>query len=345
MEKYSKRGFTGLVNLGNTCFLNSCMQALNHTYELNEYLSSEKCEKALKHGEVDSTILKEWNDLRKVMWNSNGAVSPNRFVYYVQQLAVAKSRELFTGWAQNDMPEFLLFMVECLHNSVSRSIKMKIKGSVENPIDKLATECYKMLQETYLREYSEIMDLFYGIYVSELISMDGKLSRAVKAENFFILDLPIPSKSTSLYECFDAFTSPEIMDGDNAWKNESTGQKEAVQKRITFWNFPKILVITLKRFSSGGKRKIQDPIQFPVKDLNLSKYVSGYNPNQYIYDLYAVCNHSGSPQGGHYTAHVHHADGEWVHFNDVNLERGISLDKIVTPKAYCLFYRKKNSLV
>jgi len=345
MEKYSKKGYTGLVNLGNTCFLNSCVQALNHTYELSEYLASDKCTKSTKTTEVDSTIVREWNDLRRVMWDSTGAVSPNRFVYYVQQLAVAKSRELFTGWAQNDMPEFLLFMIECMHNSVSRSIKMKIMGKVENQVDKLATECYKMLQETYSREYSEIMDLFYGIYVSELLSIDGKTSHTVKAENFFMLDLPIPKKDASLYECFDAFTSPEIMDGDNAWKNDKTGEKEDVQKRITFWNFPRILVITLKRFSADGKRKMQDLIDFPLNDLNLSKYITGYNPNQYVYDLYAVCNHSGGPHGGHYTAHVKNIDGEWIHYNDTTVERGVPTGKIITPKAYCLFYRKKNSLV
>ena len=37
-NNYKNKGLTGLANVGNSCYLNSCMQILSHTYELNDFL-------------------------------------------------------------------------------------------------------------------------------------------------------------------------------------------------------------------------------------------------------------------------------------------------------------------
>jgi ubiquitin C-terminal hydrolase len=340
-SKYHKKGYTGIDNLGNTCFLNSCLQVLNHTYEMNEVLDK-KDELQMKRGIPDTNILKEWNDLRSVMWSGNGVVSPNKFVHNVHEIAKIKNKEIFTGWAQNDMPEFLLFMIECIHNSLSRGVTIKITGKKENKLDEVAVKCYSMLQDVYSKEYSEIMDLFFGIYMSEISAKNGTKIHAIKPENFFILDLPVLDGNriaSNLYECFDMFTKVEHLEGDNAWFNESTGQKEDIKKRITFWNFPKILVIALKRFSPDGTQKLNSMIQFPLENLDLSKYVSGYSASSYKYNLYGICNHSGGVMGGHYTSFVKHVDDKWIHFNDTRVETVDNPQNIITPLAYCLFYR------
>ena len=347
LSKYQGKGYTGLVNLGNTCFLNSCMQVLNHTYELHVFLESNHCEKNMKKALEDTVLLREWNDLRRVMWSNNGIVSPNKFVHHVHELAKKKGREIFTGWAQNDMPEFLLFIIECMHNSVSRGVSMKIRGKSENEKDDLAIQCYSMLKQMYEKEYSEIMNLYYGIYVSQIATIDGKKIHKNKPEQFFILDLPIPENpiNHTLYGCLDKFISPEILEGENAWLNETTGKKEDIQKRIVFWNLPKILVITLKRFSPDGERKLQNRIDFPIENLDMSKYVTGYKSKEYVYELFGICNHTGGVMGGHYTSFVKNARGEWIHFNDTNVTIIPDKQMLITPMAYCLFYRKKNNLV
>ena len=44
--------------------------------------------------------------------------------------------------------------------------------------------------------------------------------------------------------------------------------------------------------------------------------------------------------GGHYFAYVKNANGNWYEFNDTNVSE-IREARLKTPKAYCLFYRKK----
>jgi len=351
LAKYEKKGYVGLANLGNTCFLNSCLQVLNHTYELNHFLETRKYEKMIvNHSDIpDKVIICEWDELRKLMWSNNGVVSPNKFVYHVQQIAGIKNRDIFTGWAQNDLSEFLYFVVDCMHNSICRKTNMCINGKIQNKTDKLAVECYNMLKDIYTREYSEIMDLFYGVHVSEIKSVDEKTTYSIKPEQFFILNLEINTATnqtplSTLTECLDYFIHPEIIDGDNAWFNESTQQKQAAVKKMSFWNFPNVLVIMLKRFSADGRHKLNQLLDFPLENLDLSKYVVGYNPKSYVYDLFGICNHMGSIMGGHYTSYVKNVSGEWIHFNDTQVDI-INERQIVSPMAYTLFYRKKNNLV
>jgi ubiquitin carboxyl-terminal hydrolase 8 len=342
-------GYTGLANLGNTCFLNSCVQVLNHTFEFDELFRKFDEHKKLKLL-PDSNIIREFRELRTLMFSNNGIVSPNKFVHNVHVLARQKNRDIFTGWAQNDMPEFLLFMIECMHNCISRGVKVEITGNKENAVDDLAIQCYRMIQSVYSKEYSEIMDLFYGVHVSEIWDIHKTKRHSVKPESYFILDLPIPlstmrrDQPVSLYDCFDTFTQSELLTGENAWWNEHTRQKEEISKNITFWNFPKVLVVSLKRFSPDGTEKNMELVDFPIDTLDLSKYVSGYKPQTYVYELYGVCNHIGNVHGGHYTAFVKR-NGQWIHCNDTTVSVLNGTQKVVTPMAYCLFYRKKNTVV
>jgi ubiquitin C-terminal hydrolase len=346
-EKYKDYGLTGLSNLGNTCFLNATIQCLSHTYELNDFLNSEKYTQKLKK-KHDSLLLVEYDNLRKMMWEENCVISPGRFVSIVQKVATLKGRDLFTGFAQNDLPEFLMFLMDCFHNSIQRSVEMNINGTPKDGMDELAIKCYKMMKTMYNKDYSEFLDMFYGIHVSSVSDVHDNILNQTP-EPYFLISLPIPkdNQNPTLYDCFDLYTENEELKIDEKTKQDErydhNGEKINAIRNIKFWSFPDILIVDLKRFANEN-RKIQKVIKFPLEDLDLSKYCIGYNKKSYVYDLYGICNHSGGTQGGHYHAFIKTANDEWYFFNDTNVSKIKVLDdkNLITSKAYCLFYRKKN---
>jgi len=351
-NNYLEHGYTGLINLGNTCFLNSCVQILTHTLELHKIFNNKAVMQRLETNKKldEAIIMTEWKTLTELMWSGNGIVKPLKFVTSVQQVALRKDIEIFTGWAQNDVTEFLRFIVNCFHTSIARPVKVNIKGKVKNAVDTIAVKCCDMLNEIYSKEYSEIYDMFYGICMTEIKPTKNSSEEiySQKPEHYFIIDLPIPTPekpipheklNITLYDCFDLFSKEELMNGDNQWFNEKTGAKEDVTRRNYFWNFPKILIITLKRFSVNHNRinRLNDLVDCPLQGLDLSKYVEGYDSAKYVYDLYGVSNHMGGPMGGHYTSYVKTVK-DWVHYNDESVKR-VDSQSVITPMAYCLFYK------
>jgi ubiquitin C-terminal hydrolase len=132
----------------------------------------------------------------------------------------------------------------------------------------------------------------------------------------------------------------ETLEGENAWYNDNTKLKQNVQKKLIYWSMPNVLVIDIKRFNYKNQKN-QILITIPLENLDLSSYVIGYKKDTYVYDLYGICNHSGGVHGGHYTAFIKNANGKWYHFNDTFVTEVTNLHDLITPKAYCLFYRKR----
>ena len=115
-------------------------------------------------------------------------------------------------------------MIDSFHEAIYREVDMDITGNVKSSKDKLAVKCYEMMKNYYSKNYSEILDIFYGIHVSKLEFKNGHY-QSTSPEPFFSLNLPIPEKdSVTLYDCLDEYTKKETLDEDNKVINENTGE-------------------------------------------------------------------------------------------------------------------------
>lgn len=85
-------------------------------------------------------------------------------------------------------------------------------------------------------------------------------------------------------------------------------------------------------------------MDFPVEGLDMSPYVQLKDGDEApIYDLYAVSNHYGSLNGGHYTAFgFNQLTKKWYDFNDSSVSSAGGSPDIVSNGAYLLFYRKRD---
>ena len=129
----------------------------------------------------------------------------------------------------------------------------------------------------------------------------------------------------SLEKCFNEFSKEEKLDNDNLWNCPNCNESLQANKKIELYNLPKILIIHLKRFNNN--KKINTLIDFPIKDLDLDKYISKEKDKdkdeskKYMsetkYDLFGVVNHYGSLEYGHYTSFCKNQhNNNWYEYND-----------------------------
>ena len=338
----SERGLSGLINFGNTCYMNSAIQCLSNIAILRDYFLSKSFVEDLDKNKDEFGLVVQWYKLMNGIWEKNCIISPQSFRREVRILALKQGMNLnLVGNGQNDVQEFLGFLIDSMHRCLSKKVDMTISGKIKNDLDKKAFEAMKSWKLFFKDDYSFFINQFYSQHSSSIYDLDKNLM-STNYDPVCYYTLPIledDENIINLYDCFDLYTSFELMDSDNKWYNEKKKEYINCYKQIKFWNTPKILIIVLKRFSNDGSKNTE-LIDFPIRDLNLNKYCVGYGKNKNIFDLYAISNHIGSLNSGHYYAYCRNENGKWYNYNDTSVTE-ISEEEIISENAYCLFYIKK----
>ncbi|GAM24578.1 hypothetical protein SAMD00019534_077530 [Acytostelium subglobosum LB1] len=144
----------------------------------------------------------------------------------------------------------------------------------------------------------------------------------------------------NLNDCLSLFTKNEKLGPNDTWFCPGCKQHNEGTKKLEIWKTPRFLIIHLKRFQYNQRHeKINAYIDFPLDNLDLSRWVLNKAGIPPIYQLYAVSNHMGGMGGGHYTASVKYRD-RWFMVSDSSYY-SISESSVRSPEAYVLFYELK----
>lgn len=337
-KKYKGNGLTGLVNLGNKCFLNSILACLSNTLKLTDYFLSSKFKEDdpeyLNRRKPEYFVVLSYLNFIINAWDKNQILKPRSFVENLSKFV----KKYYT-MEQQDSHECLTYILEILHKGLAYDIDIDIKGTVKTNTDLLMKQSLENWKVFYEKNYSYIVDIFHGMFYNKISCNNCNLIENV-FEPFNCISVNIPEDgSVDLKTCLDNyFCCSETI---NSWKCEKC-KLDGCNKMINCWSLPNYVIIHLKRFTNSGKR-INTNVDFPIDDLNLTEYVSDdkQDPNNYIYSLYSVNYHSGNAKSGHYWSVCKNLDNKWYKYNDAEISEFYDINKISSNESYILFYYRK----
>ncbi|XP_078540714.1 ubiquitin carboxyl-terminal hydrolase 50 isoform X2 [Lissotriton helveticus] len=141
-------------------------------------------------------------------------------------------------------------------------------------------------------------------------------------------------------DCLNNFFGQDILSWNNTVHCSYCDSYQDAQAKTTLLKAPRILIFHLKRFDCSDlvKRKLKTEVHYPLRNLDISPYCSA--PFQRIpkYNLYAVVNHFGDLDWGHYTAYCKNSrTQQWSTFDDTRCFTAPE-STIQNASAYILFY-------
>mmetsp|Transcript_26533 Transcript_26533/g.61941 ORF Transcript_26533/g.61941 Transcript_26533/m.61941 type:complete len:1205 (+) Transcript_26533:50-3664(+) len=191
-------GAAGLTNLGNTCFMNSTLQALSNSPLLRQYYRSGRykadiCKCPLS---MDGRLAAGFAEVLGLLWSdTQKVISPTRL-----KALVGEKRPDFQGYQQHDAQEFLTFLLDGLHedgNRVPYPRPIVEDPEVEGKTDRdVASEAWAK----YLtRNNSRIVELFQFQLRSEVTFPDtAKQYKSLTFDPIMYLSLPVPKPPHSV---------------------------------------------------------------------------------------------------------------------------------------------------
>ena len=187
------KGIIGLLNLGNTCYINCSLQCLSHSKDLTKFFLFNYFQNEInldnKFGS-NGILLKGYYELIYTMWlTETKKLNPQNF-----RILFCESTNKFRNNNQQDAMEFMSILLNNLHEDLNRVADkpyIPIEEQKSNESDKEASERYWNCH--IRRENSIIIDLFHGQF-KNIIKCSNCRYEEKNYEPFINISLPIPKQ-------------------------------------------------------------------------------------------------------------------------------------------------------
>ena len=153
------------------------------------------------------------------------------------------------------------------------------------------------------------------------------------------------TKVPTLNDSLIHFCLHEKLEKENEYFCPNCKRNVNAYHKSDIFYMPPYLIISIKRFIRHylSKTKVQllkvnDNLNYNIDYIDFDNFVSGPKNPKNIYTLYAVNQHSGSNEGGHYNTACKNF-GKWYMFDD-HAVFPCDDDMICVPEGYLLFYRR-----
>ncbi|XP_075163990.1 ubiquitin specific peptidase 36 isoform X2 [Haematobia irritans] len=301
----------GMMNVGNTCYLNSTLQALFHVPSMANWLMSDSAHMERCESTDSGCIICAMAKTLQASQNSQSAIRP----YFVYSKLKSICKHLVMG-RQEDAHEFLRYLVEAMEKSYLSRFRN-----------------YKELDQ-YSKETTPLNQILGG-YLKTSVKCLSCQHVSVTFQHFQDLLLDI-RKADTIDEALEGYFARERLE-DMGYKCEACKKKVSATKQFSLDRAPITLCIQLKRFSMLGT-KINKQITIKPR-LDLTKFASRKIPGEQLtYRLVAMVTHLGASQHcGHYTAIGLTESGTYYNYDD-SYVRPISIQSVCNTNAYIIFY-------
>ncbi len=311
-------GVCGLLNMGNTCFLNSAIQVMRCIPEWAAFCAGEGQGWTYADPSGSQTkVLEAYAELTRGMWAQRqpAMCRPRAFLLAIHQATKGTIHEQLGLPMQNDGHEFMMYALDQFHEA------LKLAGPVaaEEAIPAVKAWCAH-----WAKDYSPLVKMLFGLD-RVTITCGGCGTKSVRWEVFNTLRAPVPAEGQTILEALLAERAPQTVDEYSCDTCKARNGADAVRPSATItqeiWRMPQNLIVMFRRFDEQ-RRKIMSVLKYDGAEVTFGDLFAADTTDEsrdWSYGPIGALDHHGSHFGGHYTAQAYNfVEKSWWHYDDGN---------------------------